>query len=109
MPFQETLAQQAKDQPPNSQKPPLLLMIGFVIIFLGTVFLLAASILSSSTSSSSSIVIFIGPFPIVFGSGAAASWLILLSIVLTISSVAVFYFMRKETRTGDYPVFSSLP
>jgi uncharacterized membrane protein len=77
-------------------------MIGLVIIFLGTVFLLVASILSSSTSSSSSIVIFIDPIPIVFGSGPAASWLILLSIVLTISSVAIFYFMHKKTKkTGD--------
>jgi len=74
----------------------ILLVFGFAVAILGMVILTIASVLSSNSSSSSSIVIFIGPFPIVFGSGPDAGWLIVISLLLVALSIIIFYLMKAN-------------
>jgi uncharacterized membrane protein len=56
----------------------VLLTLGMVILFAGFAVVFAASASNSGTSTSTGIVIFIGPIPIVFGSGPDAVLLILM-------------------------------
>ena len=74
----------------------ILLAFGFAVAILGMMILTIASVFSSNGSSSSSIVIFIGPFPIVFGSGPDAGWLIVISLLLVALSIIIFYLMKAN-------------
>jgi len=74
----------------------ILMTFGFAVAISGMVILTIATVFSSSSSTSSGIVIFIGPFPIVFGSGPEAGWLIMISILLVALSIVIFYFMRTN-------------
>ncbi len=74
----------------------LLFTAGFVLVFIGVILVVAASAFGGDGSASSGIVIFVGPFPIVFGAGPNAGWLILIGVVLAALSVAVFVLMRRK-------------
>ncbi len=74
----------------------LILAVGFALVFVGVLVLVFAAGFSSGGSASAGVVIFIGPFPIVFGSGPDASWLVLIGIVLAVMSLIVFVFMRRK-------------
>ena len=69
---------------------------GFVLVFLGVLVIMVAAAFGSTGSASSGIIIFVGPFPIVFGAGPDAIWLILIGIFLSIVSVVVFVVMRRK-------------
>jgi uncharacterized membrane protein len=74
-------------------------VLGIALILVGLlVILFASSILGGSGSVG--VVIFIGPIPIVFGSGPDKIWLILIGIIITvISLVAYFGINRRYRRT----------
>jgi uncharacterized membrane protein len=72
-----------------------LLVLGIVLVFVGIAVLVVVSLISGSPGSVG-VVIFIGPFPIVFGSGPNAVWLILIGIILAILSIALFVFMNRK-------------
>ena len=65
------------------------LILGIALVFVGIVVLVVASLVLGS-SGSVGVVIFIGPFPIVFGSGPNAGWLILIGIILAVLSIVFF-------------------
>jgi len=71
--------------------------IGFLIILLGVAFLVAAALLSGGGNTSFGGVIFIWFFPIVFGAGPEAHWLILFAIILAVFGVILLFVMRKMT------------
>jgi uncharacterized membrane protein len=48
------------------------------------------------SSGSVGVVILIGPFPIVFGSGPNAFWLILIGIILAFVSIVLFLVMNRR-------------
>ncbi|MEM2104075.1 MAG: DUF131 domain-containing protein [Candidatus Bathyarchaeia archaeon] len=73
-----------------------LLFAGFFIILFGAILLVAAAMLSEGGDASFGGVIFIWFFPIVFGAGPQASWLILFAIILAVLSIVMFFIMRKE-------------
>jgi uncharacterized membrane protein len=73
-----------------------LLWVGFVLIFVGIIIVVFASLLYGNFSSGG--VIFIGPFPIVFGVGLDAPWLIVISLVLAILTLAAFWVMSRRIR-----------
>lgn len=65
------------------------------MVFVGVIVLVViASIFSGS--SSAGVVVFIGPFPIVFGSGPKATWLILIGIILSVISLVLFFVMNRR-------------
>jgi uncharacterized membrane protein len=72
-----------------------LLILGVALILVGIAVLIVASFVSGS-STSVGVVVFIGPFPIVFGSGPSAAWLILIGVILAVLSVVLFWMMNRR-------------
>jgi uncharacterized membrane protein len=71
------------------------LILGVALVFIGIVVLVVVSMFSGS-SGSVGVVIFIGPFPIVFGSGPSEGWLIFIGVIVTVLSVVFFLVMRRR-------------
>lgn len=77
------------------------LILGVALIFVGIAVLVFASVVLGG-SGRAGVVIFIGPFPIVFGKGPDAVWLILIGIVIAVLSIVLFLIMnRRIKRYGD--------
>jgi uncharacterized membrane protein len=72
-----------------------LLFLGTALVFTGIIIL---SVFSPELGGSGSIgvVVFIGPFPIVFGSGLDAKWLILIGVIIAAISLVVFLAMNNK-------------
>ena len=71
------------------------LILGIALLLIGIVVLVVVSLILSR-SGSVGVVIFIGPFPIVFGSGPNADWLILIGIILAVLSIVFFWVMNRR-------------
>ena len=71
------------------------LVLGIALVFAGIVVLVVASLFLGS-SGSVGVVVFIGPFPIVFGSGPNATWLILIGIILAVVTIVFFLVMKRR-------------
>lgn len=67
-----------------------ILFVGLAIIIVGVVFVVLASALGDGSVSAGG-VIFIGPFPIVFGVGPDAAWLIVISLVIAVLMLVLFF------------------
>jgi len=70
------------------------LILGSALVIVGIVVLAVVSLFGGSGSGG--VVIFIGPFPIVFGSGPNIDWLILIGIIIAVFSVLLFYVMNRR-------------
>jgi uncharacterized protein (TIGR00304 family) len=76
----------------------LLCLIGFMIIFLASLNIVSGTSGNISTGG----VIFIGPFPIVFGTGEYGIHLIWISVIITIIMIILSYiFIRNVKRFGE--------
>jgi uncharacterized membrane protein len=75
-----------------------LVVLGLILVFVGVAVIVAASVFAGGGSSSVGGVIFIGPFPIVFGAGPDAIWLVALGIVLAIVSIVLFLVMNRRVK-----------
>ena len=73
------------------------LFLGVALVLAGIIVIVVASVVLSGSGSVGGVVL-IGPIPIVFGAGPDASWLIGISIILTIVSVVLFLIMSKRQR-----------
>jgi len=73
----------------------MLLILGFVFLIVGVIIVLVTSVFYSGSTSFGGVV-FIGPFPIVFGAGPDAAWLIAIGTVLAVLSMIVFLIMRRR-------------
>ena len=71
------------------------LILGIALVFVGIMVLVVASLVSGGSGSVGG-VIFIGPFPIVFGAGPSAGWLILIGIILAVLSIVLFLVMNRR-------------
>ncbi len=71
-------------------------LAGFAIIIVGIVLIVIAALLSGSSGSVGGII-FIGPFPIVFGAGPDAIWLIAISIVIAVLMIVLLYVLRRRS------------
>jgi uncharacterized membrane protein len=76
----------------------LALMIGFAMVFLSFILLAVAIALSSGGSGSVGGVIFIGPIPIVFGAGPDSNWLIIISIIIAVVTLALFVIYSRRAK-----------
>jgi uncharacterized membrane protein len=94
---QEGIENLAESEPQTSRRLFLLFVLGFFIIVAGIVVVMVAAVLSSSGSASFGGIIFIGPIPIVFGSGPGAQWLILFAILLAVLSIVMFLITRRRS------------
>jgi uncharacterized membrane protein len=73
-----------------------LLVLGFAIVIIGIIIVAIGAFLGGGSGSVGG-VIFIGPFPIVFGVGPDSEWLIAISIILAIVSVVLFVLFRRRS------------
>ncbi len=74
----------------------MLFFIGFFLIAVGIIITVATTLLFGEGTSSFGGFILIGPIPIVFGAGPAATWLALFAIILGILSIILFLvFLRS--------------
>ena len=73
----------------------MLLILGFVFLTVGVIIVLVTAVFDSGSTSFGG-AIFIGPFPIVFGAGPDATWLIAIGTVLAVLSMIVFLIMRRR-------------
>ncbi len=71
------------------------LMIGFAIVIAGFALIVISSLVGGGSANVGG-VIFIGPFPIVFGAGPDAVWLILISLVISVVMIVIFVLMRRK-------------
>ena len=73
------------------------LLLGIALVFVGIAVLVVATLVLGGSGSVGGIIL-IGPIPIVFGSGPDAGWLIAISVILTVASIALFLIMNKRSR-----------
>jgi uncharacterized membrane protein len=64
---------------------------GFLLIVIGIGIVVLGTLSSTSTSASLGGVVFIGPFPIVFGSGPGSGLLALTALIIAAVMVVTFY------------------
>jgi uncharacterized membrane protein len=74
-----------------------LLIVGFALVFVGVSVIIVASLVFGDLGSVGGVIL-IGPIPIVFGSGPDATWLIALSVILTIISLTVFVVLNRRAK-----------
>jgi len=72
-----------------------LFLLGFCLIFVGILLIIIANVFSGSSVNFGGAII-IGPIPIVFGVGENAWLAILVAAVLTIVSMILFLWLRRE-------------
>lgn len=75
--------------------PLKLFLLGFALVFVGMIFLIASSILSGNVETTTGIIIFVGPIPIILGSGPYSIFAILLATILAVLGVVFFLLLRK--------------
>ncbi len=76
-----------------------LFALGFALIIIGTAVVVVGSL--GSPNASTGIVVFIGPIPVVFGSGRNGGVLVLIGLVAAVGMILLFYlplFMRRTLR-----------
>lgn len=74
----------------------LLFFTGFLIVFIGMALMIMSSLFSEAGSVSGEAVVFIGPIPIILGSGPISLHIFTLAIILTV--IGVIFFMRDRQR-----------
>jgi uncharacterized membrane protein len=73
------------------------LMLGLLLVFVGIAVLVVVSLVLGGSGSVGGVIL-IGPFPIIFGAGPDAGWLILIGIIVSVLSVILFLVMNRQTR-----------
>ena len=88
--------QEAEEDSASLSGFTLLFAAGFILVLIGVILVMVASAFGGDGSASSGIIIFVGPFPIVFGAGPNVGWLILIGVILAALSVVIFVLMRRK-------------
>jgi uncharacterized membrane protein len=75
------------------------MVTGFFIVFVGIVLMVAAALLSWNGGVSGGAVVFIGPIPIILGSGVFSTPLVILAIVLTV--IGLIFYLRGRAQPSE--------
>ena len=78
-----------------------ILLSGFAVIFIGVILVALASMLGGNSSSVGGIIL-IGPFPIVFGAGPSAPWLIAVGVILAFIIFVLLFVMRRRIGRAEF-------
>ena len=81
--------------------PTNLILLGVTFSFIGILIIFIGSVLEASSSMSIGGIIFIGPFPIVFGTGDYGSQLIWIGLVITILIILISYVIIRQRRESE--------
>lgn len=79
-----------------------LFLLGFIMILVGMMLLVAATLFLGDGKASVGGVIFIWFFPIVFGAGPEAHWLILFAVVLAVLGLVMLLVMWKAAKRREF-------
>ncbi len=71
-----------------------IIMLGIALVFVGFVVIVLASVFLGGGSVGG--IIFIGPIPIVFGSGPNLPWLIAISLAISVISIIAFIILNRR-------------
>ena len=71
------------------------LFVGLTLVVVGMIIILLATV-PGGDSAGFGGVIFIGPFPIVFGFGSNWNWLVTIGVALAVLSIAMFVIMCRK-------------
>ena len=91
-------------EPESSEKdmsfPLRLLWVGIIITFIGILISISAvfSDIPLGGEASGGVIIFIGPFPIIFGAGPQVPILIILGLIITLIMAIIAFFMIFSRR-----------
>jgi uncharacterized membrane protein len=77
------------------------LLLGIVLVVVGIAVLVVATLVLGGSGSVGGVIL-IGPIPIVFGSGPDAGWLIIISIILTVTSIALCLIKNKRYEENSF-------
>jgi uncharacterized membrane protein len=73
------------------------LLLGIALVFVGFAVIVVVSVVLGGSGSVGGIIL-VGPIPIIFGAGPDASWLIVISIILTAVSIILFLILNKRQK-----------
>lgn len=73
------------------------LLLGIVLVFVGIAVIVVVSVVLGGSGSVGGITL-VGPIPIVFGAGPNASWLIIISLILTAVSIIMFLILNRRPK-----------
>jgi uncharacterized membrane protein len=73
-----------------------LFFIAFAVITIGMMLMVLGSFIGSGGGVSGGAVIFIGPIPIILGSGPYSVAMIALAAILTVSALAFYLLFRRK-------------
>ena len=76
--------------------PLKLFFLGFLLTFIGFIVLIISTVLQENSSVSGGMIIFVGPIPIILGSGPYTVFTIIIAVILTIIGVIMFFLLRKQ-------------
>ena len=71
------------------------LLLGITLVFVGIAVLVVASVVLGGSGNVGGVIL-IGPIPIIFGTGPEATWLIIVSIIITVVSIILFLLMNRR-------------
>lgn len=77
-----------------------ILIVGFVTMTAGLILVAVATVFIQSGETSFAGIIFIGPFPIIFGAGPGAQWLILVLMTLAVLMLIMLIILRRKPPEG---------
>ena len=78
-----------------------LFVFGFSLVVVGTIVIMIATMLYGVDSPSFSAVIFIGPFPIIFGAGSYSGLMIVTGLLLAVLSTILFWVVNRKARRNS--------
>ena len=78
--------------------PQILLVVGLAAVLLGFLIILTAAVLAGGEVSAGGVV-FIGPIPIIFGSGRDPALIALVSLLALAATIVAIYFLYLRRRT----------
>jgi uncharacterized membrane protein len=87
--------EERKDRVSSRMLAPLL-AVGLITVALGTIILFLAAFLDKNGSTSAAVIVFIGPFPIAFGSGFDSVLLILVGIIFVVTGMVLWMVLRRK-------------
>jgi uncharacterized membrane protein len=93
----EKILRHVNTWPNRPQKFLILFILGFFIVCLGIIILMVAALLYGKDAANFGAIIFIGPVPIIVGTGPEAAWMVLFAIILAVLSIIMFLIMRRES------------
>jgi len=85
-----------QEQESPSSLPLKMLLFGFLMVFAGVVVIMASALFGGDGTVSGGAIIFVGPIPIILGTGPDALLMIVLAAVLTIIGFILYFWTRKQ-------------